>query len=89
VERDLAVVVPEATPAATVEQAIRSAGGPELLDPGLFDVYRGAPLGSDEKSLAWRLVFQAPDRTLTDGEVDSTIAAITAALAEVRGRIRT
>ena len=36
----------------------------------LFDLYRGSPLAADEKSLAYRLVFGAADRTLTEEEVD-------------------
>ena len=90
VERDLAVVVPEAVPAAAVEATIRRAAGPLLVDVHLFDVYRGAPLVAGEKSLAERLVFQAPDRTLTDAEIDPAIAAVSAALAaELGARLRT
>jgi phenylalanyl-tRNA synthetase beta subunit len=37
----------------------------------------------------WRLVFQAADRTLTDGEVDDAVRAVTAALGTLGGRIRT
>jgi phenylalanyl-tRNA synthetase beta chain len=56
----------------------------------LFDVYRGKPLASDEKSLAYRLTFRAPDRTLEEAEVDAAIAAITNGLqTQVGGRIRT
>ena len=69
-ERDLAVVVAAAVPAAAIEAAIRSAAGEHLVGLRLFDIYRGAPLAADEKSVNWRLVFQAPDRTLTDAEVD-------------------
>ena len=89
VERDIAVVVPLITPAAAVAATIRAAAGPLLIASRLFDLYRGAPLAADEKSLAERLVFQAADRTLTDAEVDSAIAAITAALvAELGARLR-
>jgi phenylalanyl-tRNA synthetase beta chain len=88
-ERDLAVVVADEVPAAVVERGIRASAGPDLADLRLFDVYRGAPLGATEKSLAWRLRFQAADRTLTDAEVDGAVAAITAALAAIGGRIRT
>jgi phenylalanyl-tRNA synthetase beta chain len=88
-ERDLAIVVAESLPAAVVAEAIGSAGGPDLRSVALFDIYRGAPLAGDEKSLAWRLVFQADDRTLTEAEVDSAIATISAATARVGGRIRT
>ncbi len=88
-ERDLAVVVAETVPAAAIADAIRSGAGAALTDLRLFDIYRGAPLGSSEKSLAWRLVFQAPDRTLTDAEIDAEIAAITRAVGAIGGRIRT
>jgi phenylalanyl-tRNA synthetase beta chain len=88
-ERDLAVVVADATPAAAVERAIRGAATDALTSVRLFDIYRGAPLANDQKSLAWRLVFQSPDRTLTDAEVESAIAAITSALTAIGGRIRT
>ena len=88
-ERDLAIVVPETVPAASVAEAIRAAGGPELGSVALFDIYRGASLGPDEKSLAWRLVFRSDERTLTDAEIDAAIGAITAAVDRIGGRIRT
>ncbi|HEY3164613.1 MAG TPA: phenylalanine--tRNA ligase subunit beta [Candidatus Limnocylindrales bacterium] len=88
-ERDLAIVVPEATAASSVEDAIRGAGGRELRAVALFDIYRGVPLVGDEKSLAWRLRFQAADRTLTEAEIEAAVAAITAAVRAIGGRIRT
>ena len=89
VERDLAVVVAEDRPAAEVAAAIRRHGGPLLTAVDLFDVYRGRPLEATEKSLAWRLHFQAPDRTLTEDEIDDAIGEISARLAtDVGGRIR-
>jgi len=53
-----------------------------------FDVYRGAQLGADNKSLAIRLEFQAPDRTLTDDEVAGVRALIEDRLAELGGHLR-
>ncbi|HEY8846799.1 MAG TPA: hypothetical protein VIM24_09080, partial [Candidatus Limnocylindrales bacterium] len=88
-ERDLAIVVPESTPAATVAAAIRESAGRELVSLGLFDIYRGAPLAGNEKSLAWRLAFQSAERTLTDAEIEAALAAITRAVAAIGGRIRT
>ncbi len=89
VERDLAVVVDEGRPAAAVRAAITGSAGPLLESVELFDIYRGRPLGETEKSLAWRLRFRAADRTLTEGEVDEAIAAVTGALeSAVGGRIR-
>jgi phenylalanyl-tRNA synthetase beta chain len=89
VERDLAVVVGEERPSAEVAASIRRHGGDLLTAVDLFDVYRGRPLEPTEKSLAWRLRFQAPDRTLTEAEVDAAIAAISSALVtDVGARIR-
>ena len=90
VERDLAIVVGEAVPAADVAATIVAAGGAELRSVVLFDVYRGRPLAEDERSLAYRLRFEAPNRTLTETEVDAALTAITDAVAHrVGGRIRT
>jgi phenylalanyl-tRNA synthetase beta chain len=89
VERDLAVVVAEGRPAAEVASAIRRHGGDLLTAVDLFDVYRGRPLEATHKSLAWRLRFQAPDRTLTEAEIDAAIASISAGLSsDVEARIR-
>jgi phenylalanyl-tRNA synthetase beta chain len=79
VERDLAVIVGEAQTAAEVESAIRADAGPLLRGLRLFDVYRGAPLATSEKSMAYRLVFGA-DRTLTEAEVDGAVAGVRASL---------
>jgi phenylalanyl-tRNA synthetase beta chain len=80
VERDLAVIVAEARPAQEVEAAIGADAGPLLRGLRLFDVYRGAPLASDEKSMAYRLVFGVADRTLTEAEVDEAVARVRAGL---------
>ena len=88
-ERDLAVVVPAVTAAASVEDAIRAGGGDLLHDVRLFDVYVGPPLAEGERSLAYRLVFQAADRTLTEAEVDEAVAAIIERVGrDAGGRIR-
>ncbi len=88
---DLAVVVDEAVPEADVAATIRAAGAPLLAAMRLFDVYRGAPVPPGRKSLAYALVFRAPDRTLTDEETAGVQAAIETALRErfgatIRGR---
>ena len=89
VERDLAVVVSDARPAADVAASIVRHGGQLLRSVTLFDSYRGRPLADDERSLAYRLVFAAEDRTLTEAEVASAVEAVTGGLAtDVEGRIR-
>jgi phenylalanyl-tRNA synthetase beta chain len=67
---DLAVVVDEAIPAQRVAEVIRKAGGKTVVDVRLFDVYQGQQIGRGQKSLAYGLTYQAPDRTLTDKEVN-------------------
>jgi phenylalanyl-tRNA synthetase beta chain len=66
---DLAVVVDENVPARQVEEVIRQAAGSLLRRLRLFDVYRGEQIGDGKKSLAYSLIYQAQDRTLTDGDV--------------------
>ena len=66
---DLAFVVADAVPADRVAEALGAAAGDLLESVRLFDVYRGPSLGPDRRSLAFRLRFCAPDRTLTDAEV--------------------
>lgn len=91
VERDLAIVVQESVTHDAVMAAIRSAGGEWLRDAVLFDVYRpkkGAPGGSlsaDEKSLAVRLVLNRDDATLTEEQIEATVAAALAALQQRAG----
>jgi phenylalanyl-tRNA synthetase beta chain len=66
---DLAFVVDDRHPAAAVGEALRRAGGDLLESVHLFDVYRGTGIDEGARSLAYRLRFCAPDRTLTDEEV--------------------
>ena len=90
VERDLAVVVGPGVAAGAVLATIREAAGELLADARLFDVYRGRPLGEEERSLAFRLRFVAPDRTLTESEVESAVAQVVGAIgARHEGRLRT
>ena len=86
--QDIAVVVPEEVPAGDVEAAIAEGGGDLLTGIQLFDVYHGEQVGAQNKSLAIRLEFQAPDRTLTDDEVAGIRALIEDRLAELGGRLR-
>lgn len=66
--QDIALIVEEQVEAARVEALIRQTGGALLNSLRLFDVYRGAPLTSGKKSLAYNLTFQALDHVLSDAE---------------------
>jgi phenylalanyl-tRNA synthetase beta chain len=90
VREDLAVVVAEDTPAAQVLGTIERAGAPLLQQAHVFDLYRDPEkLGAGRKSLAVRLTFRAPDRTLTDQDVARQRQKIAGALEEeLGGRVR-
>ncbi|WP_215142508.1 phenylalanine--tRNA ligase subunit beta [Exiguobacterium qingdaonense] len=85
IARDLALVLPRATPAGVVEQTIRQAAGPLLIDLVLFDVYTGENVGADEKSIAFSLKFQDPSRTLQDEEVTAAYETIVEAVRAAHG----
>lgn len=85
VERDAALVVPDDLPAARVEATIRAAGGPALEEVFPFDVYRGKGVPAGARSIAYRLRFRAPDRTLTDPEVDEAFDRVLRRLKEDLG----
>ena len=90
VREDLAVVVSERVSAADVLAAVGRAGAPLLAGAEVFDVYRDPEkLGEGNVSLAVRLSYRAPDRTLTDGEVAAKRDSIVAELADrLGGRVR-
>ncbi|MFI5836922.1 phenylalanine--tRNA ligase subunit beta [Micromonospora sp. NPDC051300] len=75
---DVALVVDEAVPAAEVRAALVEGAGALLEDVRLFDVYASEQLGAGRKSLAYKLTFRAPDRTLAGEEA---VAARDAAVA--------
>ncbi|MDD4237883.1 MAG: phenylalanine--tRNA ligase subunit beta [Desulfotomaculaceae bacterium] len=85
VERDIAVLIKQGTPAVQVVDAIRSAGGDLLRSVSLFDVYRGGQVSQGYQSMAFSLRFYAEDRTLTDTEVAEITSAIAQALAQQFG----
>jgi phenylalanyl-tRNA synthetase beta chain len=70
VEQDFALVVDAAIPAAAVIDSLRAGGGELLEDIRVFDLYEGAQVAAGKKSLALRLSFRAPDRTLSEDEVN-------------------
>ena len=80
--QDIAVAVGEDVEAGALVAAARETGGTELREVRVFDVYRGDQVGEGRKSVALHLVFQAPDRTLTDEEAEVARTRIVEALRE-------
>jgi phenylalanyl-tRNA synthetase beta chain len=90
VREDIAVVVPDEVSAAQVIEIVRRSGSPLVWSAEVFDVYRDPErVGEGNVSLALRLSYRAPDRTLRDEEVARKREQITSALAqELSGRVR-
>jgi phenylalanyl-tRNA synthetase beta chain len=89
VYQDIALVVKTDMPAADVEAVIVKAGGDLLRSVRLFDVYQGGSVPEGHKSLAYNLVYQADDRTLTDKEVAKVHTKIVkAAEAQLGAKLR-
>jgi phenylalanyl-tRNA synthetase beta chain len=90
VREDLAVVVSEAVASRQVVEVVLEAGAPLLKRAEVFDVYRDPErIGAGKLSLAIRLTYRAPDRTLTDEEVAERRRAIVEAVAQrLDGSIR-
>ena len=81
-DRDLAFFVKTQTSVAELERTIRKAGGKLLESIELFDEYKGKGVPEGSRSLAFRMVYQTLDRTLTDADVDPMQQAIREALVE-------
>ena len=73
---DLAFVVDHETPAGRLEALIQETGKPLVVGVSVFDLYEGEQVGRGLKNLAFSIVYQADDRTLTDKEVASVRDAI-------------
>ena len=67
---DLALLVPDGTPAAAVESVIRRDAGELLESVVLFDEFTGKGVPAGHRSLAWALTFRHPERTLRDKEIE-------------------
>ena len=88
--RDIAVLVDDAVPAASMQATVEKAAGKLLESVKLFDVYKGKGIPEGKKSVAYSLSLRAPDRTLTDEECDKAMRAAISALetefgAQLRG----
>lgn len=68
-EKDMAFIVSKSITAGEVINTIKKAGGRLLNDISVFDIYTGENIDDDKKSIAFKLHFVDPNRTLTEDEV--------------------
>jgi phenylalanyl-tRNA synthetase beta chain len=81
VERDLAVLLAADVAAGEVAEAMRETGGASLESVAIFDRFAGPGVPEGKVSVAFRLLFQRADRTLTEAEVGEATERVIAMLA--------
>jgi phenylalanyl-tRNA synthetase beta chain len=90
IERDIALTVLDSVSAGDILRTIKSVAGSLMESVELFDVYSGSQVGEGAKSLAYRIVFRSPDRTLVETEITEIMTKLTTELgkkfsAKIRG----
>jgi len=81
-DRDIAFFAPVQYSVADMERSIRQAAGSLLDSVELFDEYRGENVPEGKRSLAFRIVYRAGDRTLTDEDIEPVHQKVRSALEE-------
>jgi phenylalanyl-tRNA synthetase beta chain len=87
ITRDIALVCDINLPVSRLEKCIRSCSTGILEDIVLFDVYTGAQVEKDKKSVAFSLTLRSPDHTLRDDEADAFINKALLALKDSYGAL--
>lgn len=85
---DVALALPEAKKYDEVEAGLRKAGGKLLDSLELFDIYTGPGLEEGQRSLAFRCVLRAADRTLSDKEEQKFLRKVEHLASEFGGNLR-
>jgi phenylalanyl-tRNA synthetase beta chain len=89
VRRDLAVIVDEGVTVQSMLQAMHAERIANVVELALFDLYRGKGVEQSKKSLAFRVLLQDTRKTLTDAEIDQSVARLIAALQKQGAQLRT
>ncbi len=82
VRRDIALVVDAALPLAEILGAAMEAKPALVADIACFDVYQGQGVEHGKKSLAFKVLLQHTEKTLTDSEIDLAVAEVVASLSK-------
>ncbi len=88
VRRDLAVLVDEATTVQALLDVMHGAAVSNVVELDLFDVYRGKGVEQGKKSLAFRVLLQDTQKTLTDNEIEESMSRLVAALQRQGAQLR-
>ena len=82
VRRDVALVVGESVPVASLIACVQGQGAGILREVVVFDIYRGQGIETGKKSVAMALFWQDEAETLVDARVDAAVAAVLDSLAQ-------
>ncbi len=88
VRRDVAVLVDENTTVQSLLDVMQSERAPNVVELALFDVYRGKGVDQGKKSLAFRVLLQDTQKTLTDNEIEENMARLVASLQRQGAQLR-
>ncbi len=88
ITRDISLMMKKEILAGQIEAAIEKKGGALVESYELFDIYEGSQILDGFKSLAYKIVFRANDRTLTDDEVNGVMDKIIAELDKLGASLR-
>ncbi|NLA26336.1 MAG: phenylalanine--tRNA ligase subunit beta, partial [Firmicutes bacterium] len=86
--RDIAVVVPRSLSAGRLERSIYGAGSGLVEKVALFDLYEGAQIPPNRRSLAFTITYRHPERTLTESEINAAHSNIEKALYKLGAELR-
>ena len=86
--RDISLTVKKDILAGEIEKVIKKKAGALLESYELFDIYEGAQIAQGYRSLAYKIVFRAKDRTLKEEEVSAAMDKIIGALEELGAALR-
>lgn len=86
--RDLSLICDENLPVAVIEKEIKGAVGNTLESVKLFDVYKGAQIEENKKSVSYSITMRSNTQTLTDSEADAAVKRILKALEKIGVALR-
>ncbi|HLQ71027.1 MAG TPA: phenylalanine--tRNA ligase subunit beta, partial [Bacillota bacterium] len=76
IDRDIAFIMDKSIESGVIKDAIEKIGAPLVKQVHIFDVYTGENLPDGKKSVAFRLLYRDPDKTLTDAEIEMSYEQI-------------
>jgi len=85
----LALVVNESVAIQSLLEAMQAENVPRVVEIALFDLYRGKGVEEGKKSLAFRVLLQDTQKTLTDAEIEPSVARLIAVLQKMGAQLRT